>query len=82
MWDGNRELVEEDNFELLETGRSDPMNKCFQVGTKTSKSKTVKLGECDGCYNRLRVSCLSASRLGAEKKRMASVSSCGINEIQ
>ncbi|KAF8463968.1 hypothetical protein DFH94DRAFT_848867 [Russula ochroleuca] len=55
MWDGNRELVEEDNFELLETGRSDPMNKCFQVGTKTSKSKTVKLGECDGCYNRLRV---------------------------
>ena len=45
-WDRKRELVEEDNSELLEARSGGPMNKCFQVGANTTEPEKAKVGEC------------------------------------
>jgi hypothetical protein len=51
-WDGKPELVKELDLELLEARGGDPMNKCFQVSANTAEPEMVKVGECDGCYDR------------------------------
>jgi hypothetical protein len=55
-WDGNRELIEEPNFKLLEARGGDPMNKCFQESSNTSELENMKVREGYSCHGwRMRV---------------------------
>jgi hypothetical protein len=46
-WDGKGEVLEEQNFELLEARGGDPTNKRFQVGGDTSEKKLAEVRKCD-----------------------------------
>jgi hypothetical protein len=45
-WDGNRELLVEDNVEPLQAGSGDPTNNHFQVSGNTSEQKPSKVRKC------------------------------------
>jgi hypothetical protein len=49
MWDGKRELLEEENLEPLEARGGHPTNNRFQISVNALEPKPAKVRECDGC---------------------------------
>src|ERR1700679_1500200 len=49
MWDGKRELHEEEDVEFLKTRGRHPTNNRFQISFNAFEPKPAKVRKCDGC---------------------------------
>jgi hypothetical protein len=52
MWDGKRELLEEEDLESLKARGGHPTNNLFQISVNTLEQKPAKVRKCDGCNDR------------------------------